>query len=76
VKHSPAPWKNDYPGVIFDADRRSIAIAMDYPGPEERKANALLMANAPVMLALLRALLPHAPEEAKPKLDAFLKKFE
>lgn len=73
MKFSPAPWHHGYPGGIFDAKGKSIVLLNDWP---ERDANALLVENAPVMLALLRALLPHAPEEARPRLEAFLKKFE
>ena len=72
MKFSPAPWKLGYPGGIFAADGKSLAVLNDWP---ERDANALLMANAPVMLKLLKALAPYAPENARPKLDMFLKKF-
>ena len=73
MKFSPAPWKLGYPGGIFAADGKSLAVLNDWP---ERDANALLMANAPVMLKLLKALAPYAPGDARPKLDMFLKKFD
>ena len=73
MKFSPAPWHHGYPGGLFDAGGKSLAVLNDWP---ERDANALLMANAPVMLKLLRALLPYVPEESRPKLERFLKKFD
>jgi hypothetical protein len=75
VKISPAPWHHGYPGGIFAASGQPIAMVYDEPGIPARDANALLMANAPVMLKLLKALAPYAPESARPKLDMFLKKF-
>ena len=73
MKFSPAPWKLGYPGGIFAADGKSLAVLNDWP---ERDANALLVENAPVMLNMLRALLPYVPEESRPKLEQFLKKFQ
>ena len=72
-KISRPPWRHGYPGGIFDADGKSIIRIHD---GERRDANASLVENAPVMLELLRALLPHAPEAARPKLELFLKKFD
>lgn len=76
MKFSPAPWHHGYPGGIFDASGHAIAMVYNEPGIPVRDANALLMANAPVMLKLLKALAPYAPEDAKPRLEAFLKKFQ
>ena len=75
MKTSPAPWHHGYPGGRFAASGHAIAMVYNEPGIPVRDANALLMANAPVMLKLLKALAPYAPENARPKLDMFLKKF-
>lgn len=72
-KISRPPWKHGYPGGIFDADGKSIIMIHD---GKSRDANASLVENAPVMLELLKALLPYAPEGAKRKLEMFLKKFD
>lgn len=76
MKISPAPWKHGYPGGIFDANGKSIIMVHDLDDWKLRDANALLVESAPVMLNLLRALLPYVPEESRPKLEQFLKKFE
>ena len=76
MKFSPAPWHHGYPGGIFDADGKSIIMVRDLGDWKLRDANVLLVANAPVMLKLLKALAPYAPENARPKLDMFLKKFD
>ena len=76
MKTSPAPWHHGYPGGIFDADGKSIIMVRDLGDWKLRDANALLVENAPVMLNLLRALLPYVPEESRPKLEWFLKKFD
>ena len=72
MKFSPAPWKLGYPGGIFAADGKSLAVLNDWP---ERDANALLMANAPVMLSLLTVLAKYVGEKDRPMLERFLKKF-
>ena len=72
-KISRPPWKHGDPGGIFDADGKSIIMIHD---GKSRNANALLVESAPVMLDLLRALLPCVPEESRPKLEMFLKKFD
>ena len=72
---SKTPWRTGFPGGIFDAGGNPIAMVYDEPGHFVRDANAKLMASAPAMLEIIRFLLPVAPEEAKPKLEAFLKQF-
>lgn len=76
MKFSPAPWHHGYPGGIFDASGQPIAMVYDEPGIPVRDANALLMANAPVMLSLLTVLAKYVPEKDRPMLEQFLKKFE
>ena len=73
MKFSPAPWRSDYPGGIFDASGKSLAVLNDWP---ERDANLLLMVNAPVMLSLLTVLAKYVPEKDRPMLEQFLKKFQ
>ena len=73
MKFSPAPWRSDYPGGIFAADGKSLAVLNDWP---ERDANLLLMMNAPVMLSLLTVLAKYVPEKDRPMLEQFLKKFQ
>ena len=76
MKFSPAPWHHGYPGGIFDASGNPIAIVYDEPGIQARNANALLMANAPVMLSLLTVLARYVGEKDRPMLEQFLKKFQ
>ena len=75
MKFSPAPWHHGYPGGIFDASGKPIAMVYDEPGIPARDANALLMANAPVMLSLLTVLAKYVGEKDRPMLEQFLKKF-
>lgn len=76
MKFSPAPWHHGYPGGIFDADGKSIIMVRDLGDWKLRDANALLVANAPVMLSLLTVLAKYVDEKDRPMLEQFLKKFQ
>jgi hypothetical protein len=73
VKHTPGPWKQDYPNSIISLDGKQIAIT--YNSPQDAK----LIAASPDMYEIVRELYEYAMSTGVkgpifPKVDAVMTK--
>jgi hypothetical protein len=63
LSYTPGPWNASWSNVVRDHYGVEIAAASHKAHPQEREANARLIAAAPDLLAALRAIASHVPHK-------------
>lgn len=78
LKHTPGPWKATHPAqLVWEIRTQEGSLLAVYYGANSddnpnNAANARLIANAPVLLAALRAAVLYVPEDIRKELQEVL----